>query len=148
MGFTKKQVAEISGLNPRLVQFYTEEGLISPIEDTGMGRGSSRKYSRKNLFFFLLIKELSYYGITKTKMETIVNRVQGFPLLGPYFEEKRYEKGHDSFLFILIEKNGIDTLVSEQLKVGSKGCGKIKDHISYMCVNLGKLAEKAHKAEV
>ncbi|MBW2631053.1 MAG: MerR family transcriptional regulator [Deltaproteobacteria bacterium] len=73
MDYTKKQISEITRLSLRLVQFYTEEGVVIPDIDEGKGRGKRRKYSCKNLTEFLLIKELSDYGITLQKIKFIMN---------------------------------------------------------------------------
>jgi DNA-binding transcriptional MerR regulator len=62
--YTKKQVAEITGLSPRLVQFYTEQGLIEPSVSKGSGRGTFRKYSEVNLIEFGVINQVASYGIT------------------------------------------------------------------------------------
>ena len=57
--YTKKKVAELTGLTPRQVQFYTEEGVVEPDPGSGKGRGSVRTYSRENVIVFLIIKELA-----------------------------------------------------------------------------------------
>jgi len=69
--YIKKEISEITGLAPRLVQFYTDEGLITPEVDKGAGRGKVRRYSKKNLFQFALIKELRDYGINIAALKQI-----------------------------------------------------------------------------
>lgn len=70
--FTKKQIAETAGLTPRQVQFYVEEGIITPDVDSGRGRGNVRKYSRKNLLEFMLVKTLSDYKIGISQIREIL----------------------------------------------------------------------------
>ena len=72
--YTKKQVSEITGLAPRLVQFYTEEGVVSPDIDEGKGRGKFRRYSIYNVFQFGLINELTHYGINLTKLKDMMEQ--------------------------------------------------------------------------
>lgn len=75
-GFTKKQVEEITGLAPRLVQFYTEEGVVTPEIDRGEGRGRVRRYSKNNLYEFVIIKHLTKYGLTLEALGTCVQFVR------------------------------------------------------------------------
>jgi len=63
-GYSKGKVVELTGLSARRVQFYTEEGLVKPGHDAGEGRGSVRRYSKRNLFEFALIRQLTAYGMT------------------------------------------------------------------------------------
>jgi len=76
-GFTNKQIAEKTGLSPRLIQFYTLEGVVTPEVNAGKGRGRVRRYSEKNLFEFALVSELSTYGI---KITAIRHIIQGLDL--------------------------------------------------------------------
>jgi DNA-binding transcriptional MerR regulator len=75
-GFTKKQVAEITGLGSRLVQYYTEEGVVTPEIDRGEGRGRVRRYSKNNLYEFVIIKHLTEYGLTLEALGTCVQFVR------------------------------------------------------------------------
>jgi DNA-binding transcriptional MerR regulator len=69
--YIKKELSEITGLNPRLIQFYTDEGLITPEVDKGAGRGKVRRYSVKNLLEFAIIKELNDYGLNISALKQI-----------------------------------------------------------------------------
>ena len=73
--FTKKDIVKISGLSPRLVQFYTEEGLVTPEVDPGKGRGRFRKYSKKNLRAFVLIKYLAKFGVVLEILQVIMSEL-------------------------------------------------------------------------
>jgi DNA-binding transcriptional MerR regulator len=72
-GYSKKIVAESTGIIPRYIQFWTEEDLVIPEVDPGKGRGRVRRYSSKNLREFLLIQELSNYGLTLSSIKTITD---------------------------------------------------------------------------
>jgi DNA-binding transcriptional MerR regulator len=74
--FTKKQVAEAIGISLRTVQFYTDDGLLIPEIANPSGRGTSRKYSRKNLVEFLIIKELAQYGLSLGKIKAIMEKAR------------------------------------------------------------------------
>lgn len=63
-GFNKKQVVEITGLTPRQVQFYTEQGAVFSSVDPGEGRGKSRLYSENDLIDFCIIKQMARWGMT------------------------------------------------------------------------------------
>jgi DNA-binding transcriptional MerR regulator len=62
-GFTKKDVFEIIGLPLRNIQYYTERNLVIPEHDLGEGKGKIRKYGKKNLIEFGVIKVLTDYGM-------------------------------------------------------------------------------------
>ncbi|NNF99250.1 MAG: MerR family transcriptional regulator [Desulfobacteraceae bacterium] len=72
-GYTKKEVAELTALTPRLVQFYTERGVVKPHVDDGSGRGKVRRYSTNNLIEFGVIRQLVEFGITVSKISDILN---------------------------------------------------------------------------
>lgn len=80
MGFTKKQVSEITNLPLRLVQYYTERNLVTPEVDLGEGKGRTRKYSRKNLVEFGIIKSLTEYGMAFGNVKAVMNLLKT-PLL-------------------------------------------------------------------
>lgn len=68
-GFTKQQVATITRLKPRQVQFYTEEGVVIPSVMEGKGRGKVRRYSEENLLEFMIIGECLGVGMTLSKLK-------------------------------------------------------------------------------
>ncbi|HAR34794.1 MAG TPA: hypothetical protein DCR95_12120 [Desulfobacter sp.] len=74
--FNKKRVAEITGLTERQIQFYTENGIVTPEVDPGMGRGKRRLYSHDNLFQFSIIKELTSFGIPISKLKFIFDLLE------------------------------------------------------------------------
>ena len=70
--FNKKRIAEITKLTQRQVQFYTEQGVVTPEIDAGEGRGKTRLYSDRNLAQFLIIKGLTELGMTISKIRPII----------------------------------------------------------------------------
>jgi DNA-binding transcriptional MerR regulator len=74
--YTNKQISEKTGLSQRLIQFYTQEGVVVAEIDAGTGRGSVRRYSEKNLFQFALVAELSFYGIKISTIKSVMKFVE------------------------------------------------------------------------
>ena len=71
-GFTQKQVAKLLGINYNSVALYAKTRLIIPEITNPRGRGTTRVYSKKNLFEFLLLKELSKHGLTHKQIKKVI----------------------------------------------------------------------------
>lgn len=70
-GYIRKQLEKITGIPAGRIQFYTDSGLLIPEIDNPSGRGTTRVYSRKNLFELLIIRELANAGIQLNKIKAI-----------------------------------------------------------------------------
>jgi len=70
--FTKKDIHELTGISIRLVQFYTENGVITPDIDKGEGRGKARRYSRENIFEFALVKCIADHKISIGRIREVL----------------------------------------------------------------------------
>ena len=71
----KKEVAALTGIPARTVQYYTEQvGVVPDIADPKK-RGSNRIYSRENVVEFLLIKELSKQGLSLAIIKIIIKQL-------------------------------------------------------------------------
>jgi hypothetical protein len=68
--YTKKEVAAITGLTYRNVQFYTEQGVVVPEVEAAGGRGKFRRYSNRDLVYFIIAGELGFYGMTVSDIKT------------------------------------------------------------------------------
>ena len=74
--YSKGQVAEmISGLSLRLVQYYTEQGVIEP-EPGQEGRGYSRQYSVKSVCEFAIISELCKFGVPLSTLKMVISLIR------------------------------------------------------------------------
>jgi DNA-binding transcriptional MerR regulator len=76
--YQKKQVAEklaYAGITPRLVQFYTEEGIVIPDKANPSGKGSTRYYSSHNLADFLIVKKLSASGLNLESIREVMRTI-------------------------------------------------------------------------
>ncbi len=82
--FTKKQIAERTQLTERQVQFYTEQGVITPGVDRSKGRGRPRRYSEWNLSQFFVIKELVFLGVTVGRVREIIEYMEKEPIRRSY----------------------------------------------------------------
>lgn len=71
--WTKSEVAEIVGLTPRTIQYYTDEGIIVPGKYAPVGRGTTRKYNAKNLVEFAVVSELSRCGIPLSDIKHVMH---------------------------------------------------------------------------
>ena len=99
-GYIKKQVSELTGLSPRLVQFYVDQNVVIPELYRGMKRGDHHKYSKRNLFEFALIKELNEWGMNVSIIKSIMKE---FTLLfygAGNYENLKAEKPFDVYLSI------------------------------------------------
>lgn len=73
--WTRKEVAEITGIPDRRVLFYTEQPLLLPGVKKDTGRGTARLYTIESIFYLLVIKELSELGLSLTQIRLIVTMI-------------------------------------------------------------------------
>lgn len=155
MTYTKKQISEISGLSLRLVQFYTEEGLVLPEKNSGQGRGNVRIFSKRSLLDFLVIAELGHYGITKKKIAEFLEVFRNKPIFKHYFEDPKFKSDRLFGLFFK-DLNSNEVFISHiSLSENEKTLlyfneiekmlspNNIKDFSSLIVINLGELFKKA-----
>ena len=69
--YTKKDVAEFSGLDLRKTQFYCDQGVIQ-FEKAESGRGYKRLYSKANLLEAKVAKILSDHGMTLMAIKAVM----------------------------------------------------------------------------
>lgn len=69
--FTKARVQEITGLIPRQIQYYTEEGIVEALPKGKTGSGYRREYDYKTLVKFSLIKKLQNLGLSLEEIKLI-----------------------------------------------------------------------------
>ena len=71
-GYTITEAATLLGIKRRTLAFYADSGFVVPEIESGGGRGTTRKYSRWNLFQFLLVRELNAQGVKLEHMERVI----------------------------------------------------------------------------
>ena len=85
MSYTRNEIGEVSGLSPRLVQYYTERQVLTPGVDLGEGRGKVRRYSKQNVVEAGIIKHLADYGMTVSRVRELMAKVKNFMLFRRLF---------------------------------------------------------------
>jgi len=93
---TKKIITQITDLAPRLVQFFVDEGVVTPVE-RGSKRGQHHKYDERNVRQFILLRELSEQGMRIGKIKHVMFLLEN----GDHdvFDPK-YHKGQNVYLMI------------------------------------------------
>lgn len=88
MQYLRKEVSAMLDIPARRVQFYTEQGLLSGfLAETG--QGNERRYSRRNVLEFAIVKTLSDTGLALANIKWFMNQV-----LNINGEEKVYNLDH------------------------------------------------------
>ena len=75
-GYIRKEASKITEIPARTIQYYTDRGFVIPDVAAPTGRGTTRRYSRKNLVELSFIKELSAHGYTLEKIDRIMRVVR------------------------------------------------------------------------
>jgi len=76
-GYIRKKASEITKIPARTIQYYTDRGFVIPDVAAPTGRGTTRRYSLKNLVELSIVKELTTHGLTLNKIEEIMRVVRG-----------------------------------------------------------------------
>ena len=84
-GYIRKKASEITQIPARTIQYYTDRGFVTPEVAAPTGRGTTRRYSLKNLVELSLVKELTRYGFTLNTIEGIMREMGGS--LDEYWDE-------------------------------------------------------------
>lgn len=71
-GWSKTEAANALGITPRTVHFYTDAGIVIPEKANPKGKGTTRKYSAKNLFEILISRELAQLGISLARIKEAI----------------------------------------------------------------------------
>jgi DNA-binding transcriptional MerR regulator len=66
--YINKEVAEISGMDPKTVAYYSNHDMVNPTVKKAKGRGSNRRYSSGDVLKYILIPVLSHHGLTLKKI--------------------------------------------------------------------------------
>jgi DNA-binding transcriptional MerR regulator len=76
-GYIRKEASAITQIPARTIQYYTDRGFVTPDVAAPTGRGTTRRYSLKNLVELSIVKELTTHGLTLNKIEEIMRVVRG-----------------------------------------------------------------------
>ena len=136
-GFIKWQVAERSKLTPRMIQYYTDRGIVVPEIYPGNGsRGSHRVYSVKNIVEFMLIKELTKLGIAFSVLKRLINLAT--PLMAKWDQI-------EAPLYILFSVGGVFDIgfcsVSSDVRIKPL----LKNSVSVLIIDFAEIVKKVKK---
>lgn len=98
IGITNKEVAKLLGLKPALITHYANKGYIKPELADPKGKGTTRRYSRRNLVEILLLRELSKQGLTIEKAVEAVRQAREVVPKQKYKQiigEEDYQEGYN-----------------------------------------------------
>jgi DNA-binding transcriptional MerR regulator len=73
--YMNKEVAAISGMNPKTIGYHTNSGLVVPTISPGKGKGSNRLYSTSDVLKFMLIPVLSDHGLNLKQVKRVFELV-------------------------------------------------------------------------
>lgn len=134
LSFTKKQVAEAIGISLRTIQYYTDEGLLIPEIANPSGRGTSRKYSRKNLVEFLIIKELAKYGLSLGQIKGIMEKARSSNVASKWDPEGKWAKDREARL--VIYGLGTEDMKVQMEEVGRRILSTINSYRAALVINI------------
>ena len=76
--YTARDVQRITGLPLRTIVHWAENGVVVADIAPAGGKGSSRRYSRRSLFLFLVAKTLSRFGFRVPQLRACTGVLSGF----------------------------------------------------------------------
>ena len=146
-GYTKKQAVEMSGLEARQVQFFTETGVVIPQVAESTGRGNRRLYSMHNILQMHIIKALADLGVTISKIKLIMGYLEKQGMIRKYEEAGLHDQGIK--LHIKIFKTDAGRIEANFLMQPGDDCVvTMEDAESYdliLLINFGRIARAAAK---
>jgi len=104
--YTKRQLADLTGLLGRQVQFYFDEGIVGSVAGTGGVRGRALRFSEEQVAELFIIKELADYGMTVRRVKQIVEYLRTTQYVSKYEEAK--SPMQETFLLIHKRNEEID----------------------------------------
>ncbi len=117
-GYIRKEASEITEIPARTIQYYTDRKFVTPDVAAPTGRGTTRRYSLKNLVELSFVKELSEHGYSLEKIEGIMDVVRG-SLAEYWYKSLDIVKVTDLFLVLL--SPGTKRIEVKQVQLCRKG---------------------------
>lgn len=146
--YTRKEVADITGIPDRRVLFYTEQPGLLPGIQRAVGRGNAREYTLKSIFYLLLINELGELGVSLSIARHVVNFLDvGSMKNSPVSWSMNLWNPDGSFtdiphVLIIAPEKGEQTVTISPV-VGQTDVIVRADHPSKLVVNLNLVMAKA-----
>jgi DNA-binding transcriptional MerR regulator len=125
--FKKGQMAEITGLSARQIQFYTENVGVQPDLKMPKKKGSDREYSRENAIEFLIIKELKEQSISLAAIKRIIKiiREEGKARSQRWWTERIHRKKSVELAYLLIYEPFNSNKMDIKFHVIAQGVGHL-----------------------
>lgn len=152
--WTRKEVAEITGIPDRRILFYTEQPLLLPGVKRDTGRGTARVYDIESVFHLLLIKELSSLGLSLAKIRLVLLAIRAAASPGLPDQEERFglpelklwENGQFTKTPVIMSISTDDTSdgVSMGVVIGDQDVHVRVDRPSQIILNLNLIFNKAN----
>ena len=106
--YLKKNVAAITGLSERQVQFYANKELVKGYQ-AQRGRGHHIKYNKNDLIKFMFIRELNKFNIPIHRIENLLayvfSKTINEPDVKEYLAEKEFLQGDYFFIQYQVREN-------------------------------------------
>ena len=147
-GYIRKEASEITKIPARTIQYYTDRGFVTPGVAAPTGRGTTRRYSLKNLVELSFVKELSEHGYTLEKIDGIMDVVR-VRLAEYWYKSIDIAKVTDLCLVLL--SPGTKHIESKQVQLCRKGdiyLGEIIGKRSFSVIRLEGIILKILKAAI
>ena len=76
--YIKKEVADCLDIKPSQIQYYTDQGIVTPEIEQVAGKGKRNRYSRRNIMQILIVKKIVEHGIPLSKARAILNSIENW----------------------------------------------------------------------
>lgn len=142
--YTRKEVAAKIGISDRTVWFYTEKGLVIPEINNPSGRGTTRKYSAKNILEILVIRELVKYGFNLGTVKHIMTfpRMRGSDGFDPWDPESPVKSDRRYCLVALDPDTDHGKLILTSNNPGDLPALPLPGYVCAITIDLTSLREK------
>jgi DNA-binding transcriptional MerR regulator len=124
-------------VKPRTIISWTERGLLKPDYEDASGKGSSRRYSYRNLLEIAFISELFSYGLPFSMVKNIVDSTQ--------YKEVISSENQEKVLWVeqTVGNLSIKSLLNSRFK--HQGDQLIQNTGSAIILNINVLSKKIEK---
>ncbi len=132
-GYIRKEASKITKIPARTIQYYTDRGFVTPDVAAPKGRGTTRRYSLKNLVELSFVKELSGHGYTLEKIEGIMSVVRGS--LDEHWD-KSNDIARETDLFLILLRPGTKDVEAQLCREGDIYLDKLIIKSSFAVIGL------------
>ncbi|MBA4209567.1 MAG: hypothetical protein C0454_08555 [Parvibaculum sp.] len=101
--FTVAEAHQITGLQPKMIDYLCRQGLVVPSasKSKGRGRGRIREFTFADVLLLQILKKLLDQGISVSRLKTSIKKVRGqfanVPQTGPLIERYIFTDGRNAY---------------------------------------------------